>query len=279
MNGEKFLLSASFVKKLGELKRKINEVNATHHEVSNRKKYYILLDVETVGVSDRSCYDISWVVMDRLGEILKVRAFAVREVFNDMQVMNQAYYFNKFPKYLELLSHGIYKIRNLNTIIKQLNKDIQDFNVSIFTAYNSNFDVSSLGYTIERYNATPINYGKAKRECLWEQAVNSLMNTYSYRKFARENNLFTASRKYWSSTAESCYMYMKKNLNLGEEHIGLYDVLFHEAEILKTCNKKHIAKVNTEPSSSTWRKMKITDEEMAIINSNSNNENESAVAL
>lgn len=255
------MLSKDFIKMLGDLKQKIKSVNNSEIVLSKRKKYIMLVDVETVGVSDKSCYDISYVITDMQGNIKKIRAFCVREVFTEMQTMNEAYYWSKFPKYLELLNQGIYKIKNLNTIIKQMNKDIVDFNVSILTAYNSLFDVGAIFYTINKYNGAKLKYDKVTHECLWEQATNTIMNKPTYRRFAKEHNLKTASGKYWSSTAESCYKFMVNNLNLNEEHIGLYDVLFHELEILKRCNQSH-SKRMAKPNSQTWRKMKITDKEM-----------------
>lgn len=257
------MLSKDFIKVLGELKRKIDEVNKNTPQLNRRKKYLMLVDVETIGVNDKSCYDISYVITDMQGNIQKIRAYCVREVSTEMQTMSDAYYWSKFPKYLELLNQGIYKIKNLNTIIKQMISDIANFNVSILTAYNSLFDVGAIKYTCEKYNVEMLDYQALglEHECLWEQATNTIMNKPRYRKFAKDNNLKTASGKYWSSTAESCYKYMINNLNLNEEHIGLYDILFHELEILKRCNQSHSRRM-AKPNSQTWRKMKISDEEM-----------------
>lgn len=255
------LLSKDFVEVLSKLKSKIDNINNQEVVINKRKKYLMLLDVETIGVADKSCYDISYVIVDMQGNIQKIRAFCVRELFTQTRVMREAYYWNKFGKYLELINEGIYEIEDLNTIIQTMNDDIKNFNVKILTAYNSLFDVGSIFHTIQKYNGISFDYNKVKHECLWEQATNTLMNKKDYRKFAKENDLKTASGKYWSSTAESCYKYLTKNLELNEEHIGLYDVIFHELEILKTCNSKHCKREAT-PCSQTWRKMKILMDEM-----------------
>ena len=148
MNGKKEVIRS--IEEIMELKNNIDKINSTEYEVNKRKKYYILVDVEKVGLGSQAIpYDISWSIVDKQGNVYRSKAYCVREVFNDTNRMMSAYYWSKYSKYLEMLSVGLYKIEFAHNIIKEMNEDMAHFNVDIFTAYNSNFDRKAIVNLIE----------------------------------------------------------------------------------------------------------------------------------
>lgn len=246
-------------RKLAVLREKIKTVNETEFKIHDKKKLYMVVDVETIGVAERLCYDISWAICDKDGNKYAVRSYLVREVFNDMPTMEKAYYFKKYPKYIELLDQGVYTLKNASTIVDLMNADIEKFKPTIFTAYNSKFDLGALFYTFGRLNSGFVNLPETK-ECIWAYATNVLMDRWSYRKFAKRHDLKTASGKFWSSNAENCYKYITDNPTFEEEHIGLFDILI-EMKILAYCNRQR-TKCDKTPSSMCWRIMKIDPSEL-----------------
>lgn len=242
-----------FTKQLVDFKIEMDRINA-QQVARSRAKTVLLVDVETIGVSERLCYDISWAII-RGGKVLRKRAYCVREVFCNMQTMSQAYYFNKYNKYLEMISKGIFEIKNMLTIVDKINSDIEEFGVTVFTAFNSSFDTEALQYTIGALscprNITPV----PNQECVWVYAVNTLLNRPSYRQFAKEHNLKTASGKYWQSNAEATYRYITNNPMFEEEHVGVMDVTI-EAEIMMYADRQRV-KADKIPTPTIWQKMKI----------------------
>lgn len=260
---ENYCRTKKFLKSLASFKKELDEVNNSEHKVDRRKTYYCLVDVETIGADSKICYDISWIIINSKGETVLARGYVVREVFCFMELMSKAYYFKKFAKYSELLAMGIYQLRDLDTIISQMNEDMQKYAVSVFTAYNSRFDISALNMTLEELHCqTKLEYPE-EIECVWNRAVNTFMQDDDYRKFCLEHGLVSGSKKYWQTSAEACYKYLKKDGDIEEEHMGLFDCFMHEREILKAClqSKKRLKKEDKVPSATPWRKLKLTDKE------------------
>lgn len=245
----------NFIKTLDDKVAEMRIINSTEHKINPRKTYIILLDVETISVSPKLTYDISWCIMDKEGTIYRKRGYAIRDVFNDMKTMSEAYYYKKYSKYVEMLAKGFYELKNLTTVIDIMNKDMKDFNVKIATAYNSSFDFGALDFTLKHFNVTKkIEFPKVKH-CVWSYAVDTLMNRPTYREFAKKYNMITASGKYYSTSAESCYKYLTNNHTFIEEHVGLFDCEI-EAMILAYAYRQRVAG-NKFADPKCWNKLKI----------------------
>lgn len=264
---ENYCNTKKFLKSLQSFKEELDLVNNKEYKLDRRRKYYCLVDVETIGADSKICYDISWIIIDSKGETIKARGYVVREVFCFMQLMSKAYYFKKFAKYSELIAQNIYQIKDLSTIIEQLNEDMRKYNVSVFTAYNSKFDISALNMTMEELHCPVKLEYPQEIECVWNRAVNTFMQDKDYRDFCLKYGLLSQSRKYWQTSAEACYKYLKQDGEIEEEHMGLFDCFMHEREILKSClnSKKKLKKEDKIPSATPWRKLKLTEEELKQI--------------
>jgi hypothetical protein len=81
-------------------------------------------------------------------------------------------------------------------------------------------------------------------------ACQVVMNKATYIKFALKNGLESPAGNIQTS-AESCYKFLKNQIDFVESHTGLEDVKI-EVEILAQCYKEH-KKMTTEISPSCWR--------------------------
>lgn len=261
---ENYAQTKRFLRDLQSFKKELDEVNNTVHKMDRRRKYYCLVDVETIGTDSKICYDISWIIIDSKGETILARGYVVREVFCYMSLMSKAYYFKKFSKYSELIAQNVYQIKDLETVINQLNEDMRKWNVSVFTAYNSKFDISALNMTLEELHCQVKLEYPQEIECVWNRAVNTFMQDKDYREFCLKYGLLSPSKKYWQTSAEACYKYLKQNGDIEEEHLGLFDCFMHEREILRAClqSNKRLKKEDKMPSAMVWKKLKLTDEEL-----------------
>ncbi|MGL4949441.1 MAG: hypothetical protein ACRC5M_03580, partial [Anaeroplasmataceae bacterium] len=228
------------IKELRKFKNKLDEINANTDELLakyKRRKKVLIVDVETIGVSDKSCYDVAYAIVDQHGVVYQVKSFVVDEVYNNREKMEKAYYYKKFYKYSYLMKMGIYTMKTISEIQDEINSDIAKFNVKVFSAYNSNFDVGALNQTLKDFNLSGIQYPETQ-ECIWAFSTGAIMNKRGYRKFAKDNGKITASGKFYSSSAESCYSYMINNPNYTEEHIGLFDIAIEWEIFFESLKKK-----------------------------------------
>ena len=78
-------------------------------KLDKRKKYFMVLDVETTNndmtsqFNDGLVYDIGFGIYDQKGNTYCERSYCIKEIFEDKNLMNLAYYKNKLPKYYEEL--------------------------------------------------------------------------------------------------------------------------------------------------------------------------------
>src|SRR5690606_19497007 len=80
-------------------------------KIDRRRRYYIILDVETAGGLDNPLvYDIGYAITDKHGNIYETRSFIISEIFYNKSLMASAYYSEKIPKYEEDIKNGTRKV-------------------------------------------------------------------------------------------------------------------------------------------------------------------------
>jgi len=261
-----------------------------------QKKFYLTLDTETatlpfandicktakekqkIAIAKPLVYDIGWTITDRKGNIIKTENFLIQETFFVPNVFNTAYYKDKRPIYMELLSQNKIEIATWEQAIQKLLVDL-DY-CDCVCAYNACFDFKkAIPYT-ERYikNLYSVKYNeweaKQKKHCqnllngrseaqnedyliplfhlrgndfpivdLWNIACKKLINIDKYRNYCLENSLLTASATYFKTSAETSFQYLSHKYDFIEEHTALSDALI-ESEILTKALKK--GKVESE---------------------------------
>lgn len=260
-----------------------------------KKDFYLVLDTETatlpfvkemtkgnekmmkdLPIAKPLVYDIGWQIIDRQGKVYKKANYLVQETFFVPQVFNTAYYCEKRPIYMDMLSRGEVTTKMWNDIIPELMEDAAG--CKAVCAYNAAFDfkkaipfteryISALysndynkfergqRYSVERSIAegkvssknpaylTP--EWKVREETfpiidLWAVACNphyKLINIDKYRKFCLERGLWTNSVIYFKTSAETAFQYLENAWDFEESHTALDDARIESMILAKALKK------------------------------------------
>lgn len=230
---------------------------------------------DKVGILKPIVYDIGWVIVDRKENTYVKRNYLIQETFFVPQVFNTAYYANKRPIYLQKLEDGEIEVDVWKNVINLLFADLLSYNVKAVCAYNAAFDFKkaipftekyikmlySKGYTfwISEQVEKVVDILTGGEETsnpeflipefslpfrnsypivdLWGTACKSLINNSTYKKYCLDNKRLTKSAMYFSTSAESTYQYLLKDVDFTEEHTALSDAEI-ESKILSKALKK-----------------------------------------
>ena len=223
--------------------------------MGRRKEMYLVIDTETCNTVEQPLpYDIGYAICDRYGNIEIEKSYVVAETFLDMkETMKSAYFANKIPQYWEDIKNGTREIKSIYNIRKELHSLMKEYRVKKVGAYNMGFDKRALNnvlrYTTKSFCRWFFPFG-TEYFCIWNMACQTLLNTTSYIKFALENGLESDKGNILTS-AESCYQWLKNNVEFTESHTGLEDVKI-EIEIMAKCFSTH-KKMDKKINSSCWR--------------------------
>lgn len=224
-------------------------------KLDKRKKYIMVLDVETTNndmtskFNDGLVYDIGFGIYDQKGNTYCERSYCIKEIFEDKNLMNSAYYKNKLPKYYEELKQGKREIKTALQTRKIIKQAIEYFNIKEVYAYNANFDNTTLNNTIRYITSSYVRWYLPREVnvyCIWHIACQVLgtQKTFQFENVRNENGNLKTS-------AERMFAYISQNEDFEEEHIGLADVQI-EKEILIRCLKSH-KKINKNINRACWR--------------------------
>ena len=226
-------------------------------KIDKRKKYIIVLDVETtnnqIGVknapNDGLVYDIGFTIADKKGNVYAKRSFAIKEVFDWTDLMNTAYYKNKLPIYYDRIAKGQMEKISIWDARKRIHKAMEYFNIKEVYAYNANFDYTTLNNTVRYLSGSGCRwffpYGTQICD-IWHIAcqVLGVQKTFQWENIRNDNgNLLT--------NAERMFAYMSSNEEFEEEHTGLADALI-ETQILARCLKSHKS-ISKKINRACWR--------------------------
>lgn len=258
-----------------------------------KKLYYMVVDTETatlpfanevangdperkkrIAIAKPLVYDIGWTITDRKGNIYDRKQFLIAETFSVPSVFNTAYYAEKRPIYLEMLSKGETSVLPWNNVMDIFMADLEK--VDAVGAFNSMFDFKkAIPFTelyirklyspdyfqwekIQRNAAAIIAEGKAKNDKnpdfeadifrfrgneyvlfdLWGLATTHLLNNATYKNECINHGLFTASGTFFKTSAESSYQYLCNKYDFIESHTALDDAEI-ETFILSKVAAKH----------------------------------------
>ena len=225
-------------------------------KIDKRKKYIIVLDVETTNnqienkkaPNDGLVYDIGFVVTDKKGHIYAKRSFAIKDIIMDKELMDTAYYKQKLPIYWDRLEKKQMELVTIWQARQRIAKAIEYFNINEIYAYNANFDNTTLNNTVRYLSGSGCRwffpYG-IKICDIWHIACQTLclQKTFQWENVRNEkNNLIT--------NAERVFGYCEQ-LDFEEEHTGLADAIV-ESQILARCFKSH-KKIDKKINRQCWR--------------------------
>jgi hypothetical protein len=217
-------------------------------------------------------YDLGWQIVDRNGNVYAKRNFLITEIFSVPSIFNTAHYKAKRPMYLEMLRNGEIDLVDWQTATAVLTADLEK--VTDTGAYNSMFDYKkAIPFTdlyISKLYSPDFNEwekmqngfidrivnernDKPSREFdpdhfnfrgnnypmfdLWGLACNHLLNCDNYREMCNEFGWISASGKYYTTSAETTYRFLKGNADFIESHTALNDAEI-ETEIFAEIIKK-----------------------------------------
>ena len=226
-------------------------------KIDRRKKYIIVLDVETtnnqIGVkgapNDGLVYDLGFTVADKQGNVYAKRSFAIKEIFDWKELMNTAYYKNKLPKYYEKIRKGEMKKVSIWEARKSIKSAMEYFNITEVYAFNANFDYTTLNNTVRYLSGSACRWFfkyETKICDIWHIACQTLglQKTFQWENVRNANgNLIT--------NAERMYAYLSQDFDFEEEHTGLADALI-ETQILARCFKTHKS-IDKSINRACWR--------------------------
>jgi hypothetical protein len=184
----------------------------------------LLVDTEFITLNKPFVYDLSYLIARKVGDkytTLKSVGNVVKQVYQNKMMFETAYYSDKRKLYTSALRGKTYKQNYFGNILRQLQKDIKEYNVSLVLGYNVNADIRSIGFTSDYLKLNnPLN--ETKVIDLMPIVVNTICDTDNYKNFAKENNLIT-EKGYYKMSVESVMKYINNDINFVEKHLGKSD--------------------------------------------------------
>ena len=257
----------------------------------NRVTNYLILDTETatlpfvnewelsseekkkIAIARPLIYDIGWTIATRTHGITLKRNFLVAEVFSVPSIFNTAYYHEKRPKYIEMITRGEITVMPWNVIMDILIADLRD--ASYVCAYNAMFDFKKAIPFTELYikmlyspnffeweemqkricdDIATGNIKKPQKEFepeifrfrnktyplfdLWGLSCKYLLNNDDYKKACINNDWTTASGKYFKTSAETAFRFCENIYDFNESHTALEDAIIESMLFAKIVKKK-----------------------------------------
>ena len=227
-----------------------------------------------IAIAKPLVYDIGWTITDRKGTIIDKKQFLVAETFSVPSVFNTAYYAEKRPIYLDMLTRGETSVLPWDAIMDIFINDLNKVNA--VGAFNSMFDFKKAIPFTELYirNLYSPNYYEWERMQykiaeiiadnkmqdkrnpdfeaeifrfrgneyvlfdLWGLATTHLLNNSTYKTNCLNYGMLTASGTYFKTSAETSYRYLCDKYDFIESHTALDDAMI-ETFILSKIASHH----------------------------------------
>lgn len=216
---------------------------------------YLILDTETANtITKPLVYDIGFIVVNDKNKVLLKRNYLISEIYDNNDLMDNAYYGNKRPIYDEMLNKNLITKKCFNYVYTTITNIIKQYKIKEIFAYNMAFDNRALNNTIQTLSNNFIKkfFDKnIKLSCIWNMACSTILNTNKYRKYCKEYNLLT-EKGYYSTNAENCYNYLT-NKHIKEDHMALSDTEIELEILIKV--KKRCGKKEKKMNGMCWKKI------------------------
>lgn len=203
-------------------------------KLDKRVKRIAVVDTETLGVDKPLVYDFAVTITDKKGNIYAQKNWIVKEVFEQKDKMQSAYYACKLPKYDIMIEEGQAIVMEWEQIKREFNEMLHEFDVKVLSAYNLGFDKRALTYTNKCLGCQGKFLTKAVELWdIWGIASQTIMQHKTFHKIALQENWYTEKGNVLSN-AEVAYRYITHDLGFIESHTALHDTEI-ETEILAKC--------------------------------------------
>lgn len=211
--------------------------------MDKRKKYFLVLDVETANtLDDPIVYDIGFIIGDKKGNIYEKYSFAISETFDHYDdLLQTAYYADKIPQYHVEIKQGIRMLVNFYTARQTIINTMKKYGIKEIYAYNCHFDRGALNRTHRYFTKSRYRYFFPYGTtfcCIWNMACTSILQQKSFKIRAKKKGWLSASGRYIATSAEIVHRYITGEDDFEEQHKGIDDVLI-EYDILLRCLAQH----------------------------------------
>lgn len=182
----------------------------------------IVLDTETLGLQNPTIYELGFIIYDtETNSIIKERDYLIKQVYDNLDLFNTAYYSSKRPIYEEMLVSKLIKRVYWGYALNMLLKDIEKYNVSEIYAYNSRFDKNAINHTIQALNGAK---GFESEILDIMNYIQPIVSTQDYQGFCESNGYMTKHKTPRpQKKAETLYRYLTNNTDFIEDHMALSD--------------------------------------------------------
>ena len=203
-------------------------------------KNLFLIDTETAGsIGYPRPYDVSYLIGNpQTKEILCSRAYVVREIWEDEELMASAYYASKRDLYKRDIESGKRKVLPWAVICKIIREDMAKYNCSTIGAYNMNFDHRAMDNDAKYITRGKYRFAFPKETdfiCVWRMACTSILRSKWFFKWADANNAFTACGNL-STSAETAYRGRAHRMGNPAENPALPHGIRNRAELRVLAN-------------------------------------------
>lgn len=219
----------------------------------------LVLDTETISINKPFCYNAGYIIGNEDGEILLRRDFVIKEIWYNKPLFETAYYFEKRPIYVNSMRGKKARLVSWREFVRNLSRDIEDFEVSCGYAYNSPFDNEVLNFNSNWFQTNnPLELLPLKD--IRGNVHQFFALTTDFQNFCEETKEFTEAGNY-STTAETVYRYITQNYDFEEAHTALADSLIEYQILLATIR----AGAKIEEDYETYRSIvRTTERELKI---------------
>lgn len=195
--------------------------------------YCMILDTETTSLDKPFCYDIGYTIFDMdIMMLVKDMHYVVEQTWHNLPLFESAYYKEKRPRYVTLMRQHKASMDKWGYIMRNMYRDIKQYNITDAYAYNSDFDDKVITFNCDWFKCNNPLENVAIHD-IWGYASEFITNNAAYTAFCEQYERFTDTGNYKGS-AEVVYQYLTNNPDFVEEHMGLYDSQI-ETYILAAC--------------------------------------------
>lgn len=197
--------------------------------------FICIFDTETTSLDRPFCYNIGYVIVnsDTWEKVLS-RSFVVEQVWHNLPLFQSAYYADKRPLYVSMMRCRHTTMDKFGYICQQMRRDFIKYDVKYAYAYNSSFDEKVFNFNCDWYKC--INPFDTIPVFDIRGFAHAFLVDDEYKAFCEEHEFFSDTGNY-STTAETVFRYVSRNVGFIEAHTALDDAEI-ESEILRECVNK-----------------------------------------
>lgn len=216
------------------------------------KNLYMVFDTETcntpkidgqLDTSNGQVYDFGFQIVDNLGNVYEEHSYINEDVFFGLpEAMQESYFSEKIPQYLEDLRYGHHQLVNTWDLYRIVRNMVEKYDIKAFIAHNARFDVSVLNSTLRYQTQSKRRFFFPYGIPIWDtmkMANDTICKLASYKAFCQDNGYMTNHKvPQPRKTAEILWRFLEQDNSFEEHHTGLEDVKI-EAQIFAECVRRH----------------------------------------